>query len=78
MTTTMSSTSGGTGSTNVSGGLSLMREIRVPAKVVNVWRDDTGWYCALEDGRVYEGRFDVAGLTYKAEWTLYLPAIPDR
>lgn len=73
MTKTMSSTLGGTDLP-----FSGVTPIRVPAKVVNVWRDGTGWYCALEDGRVYEGRFDVAGLTYKAEWTLYLPAIPDR
>ena len=31
-----------------------MQEIRVPSKVVRTWRDETGWYCALEDGRVYQ------------------------
>jgi|JI9StandDraft_1071089.scaffolds.fasta_scaffold295128_2 hypothetical protein len=62
--------------TSTSGtGSGVWNQIRVPAKVVNVWRDNSGIYCALDDGRVFVGVN--AGLG-GARWSQYLPAIPDR
>ncbi len=58
------------------------RDIRVPSRVVRVWRDETGWYCALEDGRVYQGEwpFDEVAkkVTGEPKWVPFLPPVPDR
>jgi hypothetical protein len=42
----------------MTGSIDAWNQIRVPVRVLRVWRDETGWYCALEDGRVYERIYD--------------------
>ena len=53
-------------------------EIRVPSRVVRVWRDETGWYCALEDGRVFVGEWNVEAMDEMPKWAPFLPAVEDR
>ena len=73
MTKTMSSTLGGTDLP-----FRGVTPIRVPAKVVNVWRDNMGWFCALDDGRVYCAEWNMERPNELPMWLLHIPAIPDR
>ncbi len=53
------------------------RDIRVPSRVARVWRDETGWFCALEDGRVFIGHWPTE-FEKDVMWLPFLPAVPDR
>ena len=53
-----------------------MNEIRVPSKVVSVWKDDGGWWCALDDGRVYWAEFN--SVLKCGEWKPFVSAVEDR
>jgi hypothetical protein len=56
----------------------VWREIRVPAKVMKVWRDEQGWFCAFEDGRVYQGEWDTKDVSAMPKWMPFLPVVEGR
>ena len=59
-----------------------MNEIRVPSKVLRTWKDEGGWFCALDDGRVYWGKCEWDDVEQKfalpGTWTPFLGPVEDR